>query len=136
MYSTTRSKRLEHAATGADGMAHLPHLAREGEGLCTEEMEPQVPVGLNPQESLTDGREDGCLHDGIGVEVVQLHLVVVRQGSHEAARRNPKAPFMERGEANDLASERIRHLLIVRRDPLGLQADSSMSEQVGINQCF
>jgi hypothetical protein len=51
-------------------VVHLPHLAREGEGLHAEEMEPQVPVGLNPQESLADGGEDGCLRNGVGVEVV------------------------------------------------------------------
>jgi hypothetical protein len=84
-------------------MAHLPHLARDGEGLCTEEMERQVPVGLNPKESLVDSGEDGRLSDGVGVEVVQLHPVVVRQGPHEATHQNPEAPFMERGKANDVA---------------------------------
>jgi hypothetical protein len=76
-------------------VAHLPHLTVEGEGLCTEEMEPQVPVGLNPEESLADGGEDGRLSDGVRVAVVQLYPIVVRQGPHEATLRNPEAPFME-----------------------------------------
>jgi hypothetical protein len=76
------------------------------------------------------------LSDGVGVEVVQLHPIVVRQGSHEATRWNPKAPFMERGKANDAACGRIQHLLIVRRNPLRLRAGGLVPEQAGINQCF
>jgi hypothetical protein len=91
-------------------------------------------VGLNPQEPLVDGGEDGRLHNGVGVEVVQLHLIVVWQGPHEVAHRNPEAPFMERGEANDVAHGRIRHLLVVRRDPLRLRARGSGPEQTSINQ--
>jgi hypothetical protein len=99
-------------------VAHLPHLVEEREGLRTEEVEPQVPVGLNPQKPLAGGEEDGRLRNGVGVEVVQLHPVVVWQGLHEAACQNPEAPFMERGEADDVARGRIQHLLVVRRDPL------------------
>jgi hypothetical protein len=51
-------------------MAHPPHLAREGEGLRAEEMDSQIPVGLDPQEPFIDGGEDGRLRDGVGVEVV------------------------------------------------------------------
>ena len=58
----------------------------------------------------------------------------MRQGPHEAARRNSKALFTERGEANDVAHGRIRHLLIVRRDPLGLRVGGLVPEQVGVNQ--
>jgi hypothetical protein len=98
---------LERAAIGADGVAHPPHLAREGERLCAEEMDPQVLVGLDPQEPLIDGGEDGCLRDGVGVEVVQLHPIVVRQRPHEAAHRNSETSFMERGDADNVARGRI-----------------------------
>jgi hypothetical protein len=91
-------------------------------------------VVLNPQEPLTDGGEDGRLCNGVRVEVVQLHLVVVWQGPHEVAHRNPEASFMERGEANDVARGRIRHLLVVRRDPLRMRARGSGPKQTGINQ--
>jgi hypothetical protein len=106
-------------------VSHLPHLAAEREGLRGEEVEPQVPVGLDPQEPLADGGKDARLRNGVGIEVVQLHHVVVRQGPHEAARRNPEALFMEQGETNDVVRGRIRHLLVVRRDPLGLRAGGS-----------
>jgi hypothetical protein len=91
-------------------------------------------VGLDPHEPLIDGREDGHLSNGVEVEVVQLHPVVVWQGPHEATRRNTEAPFMERGEADDVARKRIRHLLIVWRDPLRLRASGSGPEQAGVNQ--
>jgi hypothetical protein len=61
---------LERAAATADGVAHPPHLAREGERLRAEEVDPQVLVGLDPLEPLADGGEDGRLCDGVGVEVV------------------------------------------------------------------
>jgi hypothetical protein len=117
-------------------VAHLPHLAREGEGLRTEEMEPHDLVGLKPQESLADSGEDGRLRDGVGVEVMQLHPIVVRQCPHEVAHRNPEAPFMERGKAKDVARGQIQHLLIVRRDPLGLRSGGSVPEQASVNQRF
>jgi hypothetical protein len=93
-------------------------------------------VGFNPKESLADGGEDGRLSDGVGVEVVQLHPVVVRQGPHEATRQNPEAPFMERGKANDVPCGQTQHLLIVRRDLLGLRAGGLVPEQAAVNQHF
>ena len=77
---------------------------------------------------------DGHLQDGVRVEVVQLNPIVVQQGPHEAARRNSEAPFMERGEADNVAHGWIRHLLVVRRDPLRLRARGSGPEQTSINQ--
>jgi hypothetical protein len=79
-------------------------------------------MGLNPQVPLADGGEDGRLSDGVWVEVVQHHPIVVRKSQDEAARRNSKPPLMKRGEAHHISCERIRHLLIARREPLGLWA--------------
>jgi hypothetical protein len=45
----------------------------------------------------------------------------VRQGPHEATRRNYETSFIERGEADDIVRGPIWHLLIERRDPLGLR---------------
>jgi hypothetical protein len=77
---------LERVAAGLDGVAHPPHLDGEGEGLLPKEGEPQVPVELNPQIPLADSGEDDHLSDGVRVEVMQIHPVVVRQSPHEAAR--------------------------------------------------
>jgi hypothetical protein len=43
--------------------------------LCLEEVELEIPVGRDTQVPLTDGDEDGCLCDEVGVEVVELHLI-------------------------------------------------------------
>jgi hypothetical protein len=58
-------------------------------------MGPQVPVRFNPQKPLANRRENCRLRDGVGVEVIQLHPVVVRERPHEAARRHPKPLLME-----------------------------------------
>jgi hypothetical protein len=50
-------------------------------------------MGRNPQEPLAHRGEDGRLHDGVGVEIVQLHLVVVEDGSDESASGSSEPPF-------------------------------------------
>jgi hypothetical protein len=37
--------------------------------LTTKEMDPQVPVRRDPQESLVDGDEGGRLRDGVGAKL-------------------------------------------------------------------
>jgi hypothetical protein len=59
---------------------------RQGKKLHGEEMGPQIPVGVNPQKTLANRREDVRLRNGVGVEVVQLHPVVVQERPHETAR--------------------------------------------------
>jgi hypothetical protein len=54
-------------------VAHLLHVGGEGERLCVEEVELQVPMGLNSKVPFTDDDEDGRLRDGVGVEVMELH---------------------------------------------------------------
>ena len=43
-----------------------------------KDMPPQVEVGINPQEPLTQGDERHNVLDPIGSKVLQLHLVVVQ----------------------------------------------------------
>jgi hypothetical protein len=45
-------------------------------------------MGLNPHVLLADGDEVGRLSDGVGVEVVKLHPIVMRERPHEATRRH------------------------------------------------
>jgi hypothetical protein len=40
-------------------------------------MDPQVPVGVNPQKPLANRHENSRLRDGVGVEVVKLHPIVM-----------------------------------------------------------
>ena len=48
-----------------------------------EEVSPQIEVGTDPQESLTHGDERRGVLDSIGIEVLQLHLVVLQQSPKE-----------------------------------------------------
>jgi hypothetical protein len=89
-----------------------------GEQLRTEEVEPQVLVGLDPEEPLANRREDGHLGYGVGVEVMHLYPIVVRERPHEAACRHPEPPLMEGGEADHVAHKRGRFLLVPRRETL------------------
>jgi hypothetical protein len=47
--------------------------------LCTEEVDSEIPVHWDPQESFADTDERGRLQDGVRHEVVQVHTVVEAQ---------------------------------------------------------
>jgi hypothetical protein len=92
-------------------------------------MGPQVPMGVNPQKPLTNRHKNSRLHDGIGVEVMQLHPVVMREHPHEAARRHPKPPLMEGGETDHVPQRCSRVGLVPRSHPLRLQPAGERTEQ-------
>jgi hypothetical protein len=81
---------LEGAAASVHRTPHSLLTCLLSEMLRLEEMKPQIPVGLHPQIPLTDCRKDGGLRDGVGGEVMELHLVVVWERPHELARRHPE----------------------------------------------
>jgi hypothetical protein len=99
---------LKGAAAGPHRHADLLCLHCQGKELHSEEMEPQIPVGINPQKTLANRREDGRLHNRVGVEVVQLHPVVVQECPHEAARWYAKPPLMEGDKADHIPPRRRR----------------------------
>ena len=70
---------LESAAIGPQCLPRARCARRLGGEPCPKEVEPQLPVGGNAQVPITDGDEDGCLRNGVGVEVVELHAIVVRE---------------------------------------------------------
>jgi hypothetical protein len=92
-------------------------------------MGPQVPVGVNPQKPLANRHENGRLHDGVRVEVVKLHPVVVRERPHEAAHRHPKPSLMKRGEADHVPRRRSRVGLAPGGQPLRLRPAGERTEQ-------
>jgi hypothetical protein len=59
-----------------------------------KEVDPEIPVHRDPQESLADTNEGGRLRNRVGRKVVQLHPIVVAQSAHEAARRRREAVLM------------------------------------------
>jgi hypothetical protein len=92
-------------------------------------MGPQVLVGVNPQKPLANRHENSRLRDGVGVEVVKLHPVVMRERPHEAARRHPKPPLMKGGETDHVPRRRSRFDLAPGGQPLSLQPVGERTEQ-------
>ena len=100
---------LAHMESAAAGPHRLPcaRCTRQLGGVPRpEEVEPQLPMGSNPQIPLIDSDEDGRLRDGIGVEVVELHTVVVRERPHEPIHRDTEAALMKGDEAHDVTVAR------------------------------
>jgi hypothetical protein len=69
-------------------------------------MGPQIPVGVNPQKAFANHREDGRLHNGVGVEVVQLHPLVMQERPHETTCWHSEPPLMEGDEAQHIPQRR------------------------------
>jgi hypothetical protein len=90
-----RHKDGEDAATGPHRHADSLFPRRRGKRLHGEEMGPQILVGVNPQKSFANHREDGCLRDRVGVEIVQLHPVEMQNRPHETACWHSEPPLME-----------------------------------------
>ena len=68
---------MKHEATGTSIPLQLaPHVVDEE--LTAEQMDPQLPVHLDPQVALAEGDEDRGLRNGVGAEIVQLHPVTGR----------------------------------------------------------
>jgi hypothetical protein len=120
---------LEGAATGPHCHKDLLCFCRRGKELRGEEMGPQVPVRVNPEKTLGNRREDGRLRDRVGVEVVQLHPVVVQERPHEAARWHSKPPLMEGDETDHIPRRRSRVGLARGGHPLRLWPTGERTEQ-------
>ena len=70
-------------------------LLLEGNG---EEVLPQIKVGTDPKESLTQGDKHHHVLDSIGIEVLQLDLVVVQRPPKKSMSRGSEPTLMEVGE--------------------------------------
>jgi predicted nuclease with RNAse H fold len=128
MYCCAPLPQLEGAATGPHRHTDLLRIRRQGEELRGEEVGPQIPVNFDPQKTLTNRREDGRLRNGVGVEVVELHPVVVQERPHKAARWHSEPPLMEGDEANHVPRRRGRDGL-ARGHPLQLRPTGEGTEQ-------
>jgi hypothetical protein len=120
---------LEDAATGPHRHADSPFPRRQGKRLRGEEMGPQIPVGLNPQKPFANRREDGCLRDGDGVEIVQLHPVGMQNRPHEATCWHSEPPLMERDETQHIPRRRGRGGSAWGSNPLRLRVTGEGTKQ-------
>ena len=75
-------------------------------------------MGSNPQIPLADGNKDSRLSDGVGIKIVELHAIVVRERPHESIRWDVEAALVKGDEAHDVAVARPRLWLAVRSNPL------------------
>ena len=79
--------------------AFLP-LILEGDG---EKVPLEIKVETDPQESLTQGDEGRHVLDSIGIEVLQLDLVVVQQPPKKFVGGGREPTLMKVGERNHIA---------------------------------
>jgi hypothetical protein len=91
-------------------------------------------MGLNPQVPLIDRVEEGHMGDGVGIEIVELHLVVVWERPHEMARGHPEPSLVEGCEGHHVSCKRVWLMLVPRCVPLGLWLIGARAEQSGIHQ--
>jgi hypothetical protein len=104
----TRLPQLEDAATGPHRHANSSFPRRQGKRLRGEEMGPQIPVGVNPPKSFTNRREDGCLRDGVGAEVVQLHPIEMQNRPLGTSDTWPRLGLRSRGTLGHFRDQQER----------------------------
>jgi hypothetical protein len=92
-------------------------------------MGPQILVGVNPQKAFANRRENGHLRNGVGVEVVQLHPVVMQERSHETTCWHSEPPLMEGDETQHIPRRRGRVSPARRDHPLWLRVIGEGTEQ-------
>jgi hypothetical protein len=124
-----RLPQLEDAATDPHRHANSSFPRRRGKKLRKEEMGPQIPVGGNPQKPFANRREDGCLRDGVGAKIVQLHPVEVQNRPHEMTCRHSEPPLVKRDEAQHIPWRRGRGGSTRRDHPLRLRATGERTKQ-------
>ena len=109
---------LESVVAGPHRLPRARCTHRLGHEPHSKEVEPQLPVGGNAQVPLADGDEDGRLRNGVGVEVVELHAVVMWQRPHEPVCRHTEATLVEGHEAHNVAIAWPQLRLAPRSNPL------------------
>ena len=71
-------------------------------------------MGIDPQETLTQGNKRRHMLNPVGSKMLQLHLIVIQQPPKESMRGYRKSPLMEDGERNDIPFGRHRLTLVAR----------------------
>ena len=75
-------------------------------------------MGIDPQETLTQGNKCRHMFNPVGSKMLQLHLIVIQQPPKESMRGYYKSPLMKDGERYDIPFERRRLTLVTRYQPL------------------
>ena len=78
----------------------LPNpLLRQVDG---KEVPPQIEVGTNPLEPLTQGDEHHNVLDPIRIKVLQVHLVVLQQPLKELMSEHGESPLVKESKGHDI----------------------------------
>jgi hypothetical protein len=85
--------------------------------------------GSIPKNSFANRREDGCLRDRVGVEIVQLHPVEMQNRPHETTCWHSEPPLMEGNETQHIPRRRGRGGSARRSHPLRLRVTREGTKQ-------
>jgi len=99
-----------------------------------KEIPPQIKVGTNPQEPLTQGDDRRNVLDPIGSKVLQLHLVVIQQPLKELVGGGGESSLMEVSEGHNIAFGRRRRVLIAGQPPL--LGGSPRAKKAAVNEAL
>jgi hypothetical protein len=86
----------------------------------TEEILPQIEIGVYPQVRFTQGYEDGDMHDSRGSQVLKLEVIVPQERAEERVRRHLEPSLVEsrKGHHVSLRMSKERRVL---RHPTGFE---------------
>ena len=68
-----------------------------------KEVPPEIEDGRDTEEALTQGDEGGDVLNPVGIQMLQLDLVVVQQPAEEVVSGHPEAPLVELEEGDNIA---------------------------------
>jgi hypothetical protein len=90
--------------------------------------------GGNPQKPFANRHEDGCLRDGFGAEIVQLHPVEVQNCPHETTCWHSEPPLVKRDETQHIPRRRGKGGPARRGHPLQLWVTGEATKQAVGNE--
>ena len=89
-------------------------------------------MGINPQETLTQGNKRRHMLNPVGSKMLKLHLIVIQQPPKESMRGYRKSPLMKDGKRYDIPFRQRRLTLVTRYQPLldgGQWTEKAMTDE-------
>jgi hypothetical protein len=107
-------RKLDRTATDAHWHHFAPphHLEEDG---GAEVVLSQGKVGPDAQIALTQGNKNHDLQNQVGIEILHLSPIMVKEPMEEVARRCLKPPLMEVCKAADITGGRVQLIFIAGR---------------------
>jgi hypothetical protein len=106
--------KLDRTATDAHWHRFAPpHHLEEDDG--AEVVLPHGKVGPDAQIALTQGDKNRDLQNQVGIEILHLNPIMVKEPVEEVARRCLEPPLMELRKATDVTGGRVQLVFIAGR---------------------